>query len=461
MIVGSEINMNYNTRLRRNQRKEKFLSNMKPTQVLALGFAILILIGAILLTLPISAQQGRIPFIDALFTSTSAVCVTGLIVVNTKEAFSTFGHFVIMLLIQFGGLGIMTMATMVVMAIGRKISLKDKLLMQEALNTFSLKGLTRLVIVIVRTTLIIEGIAALILTFRFLPEYGMPHALGLGIFHAVSAFCNAGFDLFGDSLVRFVNDPVVNFVIAGLIIMGGIGFSVMMDVFYYRENKSLSLHTKIVLTSTAALLIFGTVVFFALEYSNPATMGSLGAGGKALSSFFLSVTPRTAGFNTVDTGSLTTATLFIVIILMFIGASPGSTAGGVKNTTISAILLSVIATITSKDDTNIFGRKLPKDVIRKAFAIVFIAAVWVMLAIIMLAITEDMAFMDILFEVVSAFGTVGLSTGVTGSLSFIGKIVITITMFIGRLGPMTLAVAFSRQAERQIVKYPEEQIVVG
>jgi trk system potassium uptake protein TrkH len=289
----------------------------------------------------------------------------------------------------------------------------------------------------------------------------MPHALGLGIFHAVSAFCNAGFDLFGDSLVRFVNDPVVNFVIAGLIIMGGIGFSVMMDVFYYRENKSLSLHTKIVLTSTAALLIFGTVVFFALEYSNPATMGSLGAGGKALSSFFLSVTPRTAGFNTVDTGSLTTATLFIVIILMFIGASPGSTAGGVKNTTISAILLSVIATITSKDDTNIFGRKLPKDVIRKAFAIVFIAAVWVMLAIIMLAITEDMAFMDILFEVVSAFGTVGLSTGVTGSLSFIGKIVITITMFIGRLGPMTLAVAFSRQAERQIVKYPEEQIVVG
>src|SRR6056297_1619651 len=226
--MGRVIIMNYNSRFRRNQRKEKFLSNMKPTQILALGFAVLILIGAILLTLPISAQQGRISFIDALFTSTSAVCVTGLIVVNTKEAFSTFGHFVIMLLIQFGGLGIMTMATMVVMAIGRKISLKDKLLMQEALNTFSLKGLTRLVIIIVRTTLIIEGIAALILTFRFLPEYGMPGAMGLGIFHAVSAFCNAGFDLFGDSLVRFVNDPIVNFVITGLIIMGGIGFSVMM-----------------------------------------------------------------------------------------------------------------------------------------------------------------------------------------------------------------------------------------
>ncbi|MFP4456587.1 MAG: TrkH family potassium uptake protein [Clostridia bacterium] len=445
----------------RNQRKEKFLSNMKPTQILALGFAVLILVGAILLTLPISAQVGRVSFIDALFTSTSAVCVTGLIVVNTKEVYSTFGHFIIMLLIQFGGLGIMTMATMVVLAIGRKISLKDKLLMQEALNTFSLKGLSRLVILIVRTTLIIEGIAALILTFRFLPEYGMPNALGLGMFHSVSAFCNAGFDLFGDSLVRFVNDPVINLVITSLIILGGIGFSVMMDVFYYREDKSLSLHTKIVLTSTIVLLVFGSVVFFTLEYSNPETMGQLSIGGKALSSYFLSVTPRTAGFNTVDTGSLTTATLFIVIILMFVGASPGSTAGGVKNTTMSVIMLSVIATITNKEDTNIFGRKLPKDVIRRAFAIVFIAALWVMLAIIILSITEGMEFMDVVFEVVSAFGTVGLSTGVTGALTFIGKIVIIVTMFIGRLGPMTLAVAFARQSDRQIVKYPEEQIVVG
>ncbi len=447
--------------LRRNQRKEKFLSNMKPTQILALGFAVLILVGAILLTLPISAQEGRISFIDALFTSTSAVCVTGLIVVNTKEAFSTFGHFIIMLLIQFGGLGIMTMATMVVLAIGRKISLKDKLLMQEALNTFSLKGLSRLVILIVKTTLIIEGIAALILTFRFLPDYGMPSSLGLGIFHAVSAFCNAGFDLFGDSLVRFVNDPIVNFVVTSLIILGGVGFSVMMDVYYYRKNGTVSLHTKIVLTSTIVLIVFGSVVFFALEYSNPTTMGPLSTGSKALSSYFLSVTPRTAGFNTVETGSLTTATLFIIVILMFIGASPGSTAGGVKNTTISAILLSVVATITNKNDTNVFGRKIPKDVIRRAFAIVFVAAAWVMLAIIILAITEGMEFMDVVFEVVSAFGTVGLSTGITGSLSYVGKIVIITTMFIGRLGPMTLAVAFSRQADRQIVKYPEEQIVVG
>lgn len=453
--------MEYNRKFNKIQKKDKFLSNMKPTQILASGFAVLIIIGTILLALPISSQEGSISLLDALFTSTSAVCVTGLIVVNTKEVFSTFGHFVIMLLIQFGGLGIMTMATTVVLAIGRRMTLKDKLLMQEALNTFSLKGLSRLVIMIVRTTLIIEGIAALILTFRFLPEYGMPNALGLGIFHAVSAFCNAGFDLFGDSLVGFVNDPVVNFVITALIIIGGIGFSVIMDVYYHRENRSMSLHTKIVLISTLILITFGSVIFFALEYSNPATLASLNIGGKTLSSFFLSVTARTAGFNTIDTASLTTATLFITMILMFIGASPGGTGGGVKNTTISVVLLSVIATVTNKKDTNIFGRKLPSDLIRRAFAIVSIAVIWIILAITILSITEDVGFSDVAFETISAFGTVGLSTGVTSSLSIIGKIVIIITMFIGRLGPMTMAVAFARQAQRQIVKYPEEHIVVG
>ncbi len=447
--------------INKNQKKRKFMSNMKPPQILALGFAILILIGAILLTLPISAQEGRLPFLDALFTSTSAVCVTGLIVVNTKDYFTTFGHFVILLLIQFGGLGIMTMATMVVLAIGKRISIKEKLLMQEALNTSNIKGLTSLILLIVKTTLIIEGIAALILTFRFLPEYGMPHSLGMGIFHAVSAFCNAGFDLFGDSLVRFVNDPIVNIVIITLIVLGGIGFSVMMDIYYSKKIKNLSLHTKIVLTATIVLLVFGSVVFFSLEYSNPSTMGDLSISGKALSSLFLSVTPRTAGFNTVETGSLTTATLFIIITLMFVGASPGGTGGGVKTTTFGAIILSVVATITNKEDANIFSRKIPKEIISKAFTIFFIALLWVVLVTIVLSITEEMAFIDIFFEAMSAFGTVGLSTGVTGSLSPIGRVMIIITMYIGRLGPMTLAVAFSRQALRQIVKYPEEQISVG
>jgi trk system potassium uptake protein TrkH len=445
----------------KKKKDRKLFRNMKPPQILALGFAILILLGAILLTLPISAQEGRLPFLDALFTSTSAVCVTGLIVVNTKEYFSTFGHFVILVLIQFGGLGIMTMATMVVLAIGKRISLKEKLLMQEALNTSNIKGLTRLVLLIVKTTLIIEGIAALILTFRFIPDFGMPNALGMGIFHAVSAFCNAGFDIFGDSLVRFVNDPIVNLIITTLIILGGIGFSVMMDVYYSRRKKNFSLHTKIVLTATLVLLVFGSIVFFALEYSNPDTIGELSISGKAWASYFLSVTPRTAGFNTVETGSLTTATLFITITLMFVGASSGGTGGGVKTTTFGAILINVFATITNKEDTNIYGRKLPKEVISKAFTIVFIAMMWIVLVTIILSITENMEFIDILFETVSAFGTVGLSTGITGSLSSIGKVMIIITMFIGRLGPMTLAVAFSRQAMRQIVKYPEEQIVVG
>ncbi|WP_207729336.1 TrkH family potassium uptake protein [Clostridium sp. 'deep sea'] len=434
---------------------------MKPAQILALGFAILILIGAILLSLPISAKEGSLPFLDALFTSTSAVCVTGLIVVNTSEFFSTFGQFIIMLLIQFGGLGIMTMATMVALAIGKRISLKERLLMQEALNTFSMEGLVKLTLVIVKTTLLIEGIAAAILTIRFLPIYGMPNALGLGVFHSISAFCNAGFDLFGNSLVGFADDIVVNLVITALIIMGGIGFSVMVDIYYRRKFSAFSLHTKIALTMTLTLLVFGTIVFFALEYNNPATLGTMSVKGKVLSSYFLSVTPRTAGFNTVDTGSLTTATLFITIILMFIGASPGSTGGGVKTTTTGALLFMIGSVIRGKGDANIYGRRIPQDTINKAFTIVFISLALVLLVTTILTITEQLPFLDVFFETMSAFGTVGLSTGITSSLSYFGKITIILTMFVGRVGPMTLAVAFARQVKNQAIRYPEERIVVG
>ncbi len=443
------------------ERRGSLISQMKPAQILALGFAVLILAGAVVLSLPVSANQGSLPFIDALFTSTSAVCVTGLIVVNTKEFFSPFGQFVIMLLIQFGGLGIMTMATMVALAIGRRISLKERLLMQEALNTFSMEGLVRLTVLIVKTTLIIEGIAALILTVRFLPIYGMPKALGMGVFHAVSAFCNAGFDLFGNSLTMFADDIIVNLVITSLIILGGIGFSVMVDFYYHRKFSSCSLHTKIALMMTVTLLVFGTVVFFALEYTNPNTLSPLTFRGKVLASYFLSVTPRTAGFNTVNTGSLTTATLFLIIILMFIGASPGSTGGGVKTTTLGALLFMIGAIIKGKEDANVFGRRIPQDIINKAFTIIFISVALVMVVTTILTITERLPFLDVLFETMSAFGTVGLSTGVTSSLSAFGKITIIITMFAGRVGPMTLAVAFARQVKNQAIRYPEERIVVG
>ena len=448
--------------IRKMKRRAGIFTYMKPTQILALGFATLILIGAIILSLPISAKEGQLPFLDAFFTSTSAVCVTGLIVVNTKDFFSTFGQFVIMILIQFGGLGIMTMATMVALAIGRRFSLKERLLMQEALNTFSMEGLSRLVVRIVKITLLIEGIAALILTIRFLPIYGMPDSLSMGVFHAVSAFCNAGFDLFGNSLIDYPADFVINFVITTLIILGGIGFVVLDDVWRKRfKISSLTLHSKVALTLTVTLIIFGIVVFFSLEYANPATMGPLSLKGKVFSSYFLSVTPRTAGFNTVDTGSLTTASLFILIILMFIGASPGSTGGGIKTTTMGALLLVVGSVVAGRQDSNTFGRRLPQDTINKALAITFISLSVVLIITTVLTITEKLPFLDIFFETMSAFGTVGLSTGITSSLSVFGKMAIIVTMFVGRVGPLTLAVAFTRDYNNRLMRYPEERIVVG
>lgn len=440
------------------------VSQLKPAQILVLGFAFLILVGSILLTLPISAREGRLPYLDALFTATSAVCVTGLVVVDTGTFFSSFGQFVIMLLIQFGGLGLMTMATFVALIIGKRITLRERILIQEALNTYTLEGLVRLTKYIVITTFTIESIAAVVLSLRFLSLYGFPKNVWMGIFHAVSAFCNAGFDLFGNftSLTSFTEDIVVNVVVILLIILGGIGFSVLADVYYERKFTRFSLHTKVALTLTLALLVFGAISFFALEYANPETMAPLSLKGKMLASFFLSTTPRTAGFNTVDTASLTTASAFLVIILMFIGASPGGTGGGVKTTTMGALAMSVIAVVRGKDDANMFGRRLTSDIIYKALAIVMISLTLVIVVTTILSITEEEAsFLEILFEATSAFGTVGLSMGITGSLSAIGKVVIIITMFAGRVGPLTLAIAFAEKHEHAAIRYPEERIIVG
>lgn len=442
-------------------KKQFDISSLKPTQVVALGFAVLIFIGAVLLTLPISSQEGRINFLDALFTSTSAVCVTGLSVVNTASTFSVFGKIVIVLLIQIGGLGIMTVTTIFAIALGRKISLREKLVLQEALNAYNFKDLGSLVLSIFATTLTIEGLGAFTLATHFAHKYEPLKAWGLGIFHTVSAFNNAGFDIFGDSLVDYVADPVVNLVITTLIIVGGIGFPVLLNIFHYRRRRSMSLHNKIVLSVTAALLVFGTVMFLALEFNNPNTLGPLSPVGKILASYFLSVTPRTAGFHTVHPAQLTNASIFLTMVLMFVGASPGGTGGGVKTTTITAILISVLATISNSEDANIFERKLGKELLNRALSIVTIALLWLMIAIMILTITEKMTFAEICFEAVSAFGTVGLSIGDSANLSIIGRIIIIMTMFFGRLGPMTMAVAFSRQAKRKIVGYPEEQIIVG
>ncbi|MBM7625012.1 TrkH family potassium uptake protein [Sporohalobacter salinus] len=443
---------------------DKFsLDNLTPAQFLSLGYLVVILTGTILLSLPISTASGvRMPFIDALFTATSATAVTGLIVENTKHFFSGFGQVVILILIQIGGLGIMSMSTLFAMIVGKKITLRERLVIKQDLDQFELSGIIRLVRYVLFVTLVIEGLGALILFARLIFDYAPLKAFYLAVFHSVSAFNNAGFDIFGNSLENFTGDLTINLVISTLIILGGIGFAVIAEM--YKEEKrfkNYSLQTKLVLSISGSLILLGTIVTFFLEYSNPATIGDLPLCGKALASYFLSITPRTAGFNTVPTGSLHSTTLFFVIILMFIGASPGSTGGGIKTTTFGSVLAVVYAMMTGKEDIEAFKRRIPEDVIFKALSIIIISVLLIVVVTMTLTVTEKMSFLDLLFETVSAFGTVGLSTGVTGKLSGIGKVLIILTMFAGRVGPLTLFLAIGRKRIKGNIRYPEEKVLVG
>jgi trk system potassium uptake protein TrkH len=438
--------------------------NFKPTQILAFGFAMLILIGAVLLNLPIASRDGQsIGFINALFTATSAVCVTGLVVADTYTQFNIFGQLMILILIQFGGLGIMTMAMTVFLLLGKRITLRERLVMKEALNQFSISGLVKLTRYILLTTIFFEGIGAIILSFRFVKTYGLLKGVYYGVFHAISAFNNAGFDLVGNyrSLTPFVQDPLVNFVIMGLIIFGGLGFSVIFDIFTVKNFKKLTLHSKVVITATTILLVAGMLVYLALEYSNPKTLGNLPLSSKILVSAFQSVTPRTAGFNTIDISELTTASKYFTILLMFIGASPGSTGGGIKTATFAAIIMMIYTVIASKEDVEIYEKRIPLDNVFKAVAMTVISILIVFISSFLLTITEDIDFLTLIFEVVSAFGTVGLSLGITRKLTVFGKIIIILTMFIGRVGPLTLAFAIGSRQKKAHLKYPEEKILVG
>src|SRR6056297_62506 len=438
------------------------IEDMSTSQILVSGYFIIIVTGTLLLMLPgATTQEGSMSFINALFTATSATCVTGLIVVTTASAFTVFGQIVIMILIQVGGLGIMTMSTLVAFIIGKKITLKERLIIQEDLNQFKISGLVRLVRYVIGFTLMFEGVGALIMFTRLLNDYDVVRAMYLAVFHAVSAFNNAGFDLFGNSLESFTGDITINFVIMILIIIGGIGFGVITEIFNFNKFKHLSLQSKIVILISVFLIIFGMIVIFGFEYTNPDTMGNLSFGDKMLSSLFLSVTPRTAGFNTVPTGSLRNSTLFFVIVLMFIGASPGSTGGGIKTTTFGVMTVTLWNLIIGKKDMEIFNRQLEKEVIFKAIAITMLSAGLVILVTLILSITEQGAFIDILFETVSAFGTVGLSTGVTPTLSKIGRTLIIFTMFAGRVGPLTFAVAFAERERKGVYHYPSEDVMVG
>lgn len=431
-------------------------------QFLVIGYFIVIFSGSILLMLPMATTaEGSMGFINALFTSTSATCVTGLIVVNTSTAFTVFGQLVIMFLIQVGGIGIMTMSSLIALVLGRKIGLKERLLIKDDLDHLQVSGMVRLVRYVLTFTFVIEGTAALILFIRFILDYNFWRAFYLAIFHAVSAFNNAGFDLFGNSLEGFTGDIVVNFVVMSLIVLGGLGFAVMAELYDNKGIKKFTLQTKMVLSFTLLLIVIGFFSFLFLEYNNQATIGNLPFGQKLLASLFLSITPRTAGFNTVATGQLHSSTLFLTIVLMFIGASPGSTGGGIKTTTFGVLLMTVWNLIKGKDDIEVFKRRLEDNVVFKALVTVFLALALVIVVTMLLSITEAKGFMSILFETVSAFGTVGLSTGITSTLSELGKILITFTMFVGRVGPLTLALALAEKKHRGVYHYPKENVMVG
>lgn len=440
---------------------------LRPAQIFAAGFAAVIFIGAILLNTTWASNTGeRVGLINALFTSTSAVCVTGLVVVDTGTYYTLFGQTVIMLLIQIGGLGFMTMGTMIAFIIGRKISLRDRLLVQKALGQNTLSGVVRLARRIILGTFLLEAVGALFLSFTFVPVYGPWKGLYFSIFHSVSAFCNAGFDLIGHgvSLIPFQNSPVINFTICSLIILGGLGFTVIFDLLEKRNFRKISLNTKVVLSTTAILLVAGFICIYLFEMNNPKTIGSMAAEGKIMAAMFHSVTPRTAGFNTLNVSDLSMASIFVTMILMFIGGSPSSTAGGIKTTSLATMAISVRAIIRGKEDSNAFGRKIPVDAVRNATAVIFVSMSLVVLVTLGLTITEPThSLMEILFETISAFATVGLSLGITPDLSDFGKILISLTMFAGRIGPITMVLALTgiKESNRTLFHYPEDKITIG
>lgn len=436
-----------------------------PTRLLVISFLCLILVGTLLLMLPWSTLAGTSPnFIDALFTATSAVCVTGLVVFNTASYWSTWGKIVILILIQAGGLGLMTFATAHALVTGRRVTLRERLIIQEQTGHWSLSGLVLLMKRVILTTLVFELLGAFVLaiTFGKLMGFNLPKAFAYGLFHSVSAFCNAGFDILGDSLVPYAGSAWVILTISFLIIVGGLGFYVITDLYEHKGKwKELSLHSKIAIKMTAVLLIVGTVFVLALENGNPGTIGNMSLSGKLLSSWFVSATSRTAGFNSVPTKNLRMPTSFVVMLLMFVGASPGGTGGGVKTTTFYTVSKSVLALIQGKADVTVKKRRLPQELVLKALSIVLISIGLIGVSTLILTITENKSFLDIAFEVVSAFGTVGLSRGMTSSLSHTGKFVLILTMFAGRVGPLSLAVALSRKDSKAGIRYPEERVLVG
>ena len=434
---------------------------LNPAQTIIAGFAMIILAGTAVLSMPVAAADGRpTEFLTALFTATSATCVTGLVVVDTADHWSPFGQLVILALIQIGGLGYMTVATLMAMAIGRRIGLRERLVLQEAHNLYTLGGIVRFTRTVVLLTLAIETVGAALLTLRWWPELGFPRAVYFGVFHSISAFNNAGFDLMGRfrSLIPYLGDAAINLTLAALIIVGGLGFTVLVDL---TRPRRLTLHAKVVLSTTAALITLGTLLVLLLEYGNPETLGRLPLREKLLAAFFQSVTPRTAGFNTLDIGRMLDPTLMLLIALMFIGASPGGTGGGIKTTTFVAPMAVILAMLRGRQDPELFRRRLPPVVVYKAVTIALIGVAFVVTMGTALAFVERVPFIRALFEVTSAFGTVGLSTGITPELGVAGRVIVMFTIFTGRVGLLTMAFALTRRQRAANFRYPEERILIG
>ena len=435
--------------------------------ILIWGFAAIIAIGAVLLMLPISSQTHTwTSFPNALFMATSATCVTGLSVVECGTYFSPFGQAVLVVLMQVGGFGFMTSATLLLLAFGRSVGLREKLLVGESLGVERLGGLVSLLMSIALFTLICEGFGAVMLYIRFSQDFSSPAtALWQSIFHSVSAFNNCGLDIVGGgNLVRYRDDPLVVLTIAALIILGGLSFLVVWDVVKKRSFRKLTLDSKMVVAVTATLLILGTVVLLAMEYSNPDTLGPMKPAGKVLSAFFQAVTPRTAGFNVISIPMMTAYSLFFTIMLMFIGGASGSTAGGVKVNTFGVLLSTVWSSLRGKEHAEAFGRELRPQQIHRALAVAMLALGLVGIVALVLSITENdkpFQFIDVLFETVSAFGTVGLSTGITPALTLAGKLIIIATMFAGRLGPLTLALSLVQGQRTTEYRYPQDQVRIG
>lgn len=451
---------------RRADGRDRFTS---VESLLVLGFLAVIFTGTALLALPFSAKNGQsIGFFDSLFTATSAVCVTGLVAVDTGTTFSPFGQFVLMILIQAGGLGFMVFATMIMMMLGRKISLKGRMLIRESMNSASLSDLSRLTRLYLLLALGIELTGAALLSVRFVPLYGLRRGLWMAVFHSVSAFCNAGFDLFGgfSSLTAFACDPLVLLTVAALIVLGGLGFSVILEALRNRQGfKGLSLHARIVLMLTPILLLAGTGFYLLVEWGGIGTLAGFSAGGRVLNAFFQSVTMRTAGFNSFDLSRMKDASKLFSSLLMMVGASPASTGGGMKTTTVTVFVLLMLSVVKGESEVNIARRRLSGDVARRALAVVALFLSTLIVGTLTVSLIEDGRFglSDILFEASSAMGTVGVSSIGTPNLRPASRVVLLPMMFLGRTGPLTLAIAVARRQGRskKTSKYPEEKIMIG